>query len=415
MPLPSSSFFSAEYSLASSSAAVLPVAATAEAASAAAAATSPPHPSSSDVSVPTSKAPATSTAASAAPEAATPTSTATTPAPDPPAAHSIFPFLLLPYELRLQIYDYLLPHTTTLSPKTIRRAAGLAETPPPLNAWNIQSEFETPPSLRVPLQATIAAVNRAEQPGNNVIWTRGCTSILRVCRQVYDECAEVMYGGNTFVVRVSGNKGDRDAADDVGVRFQARLSVSWVLSSYGWRDFLVDFSLETRRRIRRYVIVIEAWHESICWSRWKGGFAHQVALLRRCVERLIGETQEDGLRSLQVHLVLKESVGLRMGGARRDSLLDDQDLDSQCRMHSDLQTVLNPFWRLTGVREAKVTGNAVGEELVDALVECLMAPGGGEASRAVRMQRSLAGSGRPFFGKGLREAGGEEWIDEMVH
>jgi hypothetical protein len=95
----------------------------------------------------------------------------------------MFPFLLLPYELRLEIYEYLLcsPDPVVVSPRRRQLNVGV-ET---VIRGNIYVRAPRPkPSKRV-------FHNKDHRPH---------VELLQACRQTNDEGTPILYGKNRFLV-----------------------------------------------------------------------------------------------------------------------------------------------------------------------------------------------------------------------
>ncbi|KAL1642113.1 hypothetical protein SLS58_005704 [Diplodia intermedia] len=142
------------------------------------------------------------------------------------------PFLRLPAELRVQIYGYLLPSTA-----------------------------------RVPYKHD-----------HGLIWLRGCTSLLATNRQISEECLELLYGQNIFVIEVSYNR--------IDFRFRWLLPASGLTPNTSY-SFLDHFSQRNLQRIRKYLLHVELVDSYTGMIKYNCGGSGLYAGLREQVRRLV--------------------------------------------------------------------------------------------------------------------------------
>lgn len=159
------------------------------------------------------------------------------------------PFLRLPAELRVQIYGYLLPCTT-----------------------------------RVPYKHD-----------HGLIWLRGCISLLAVNRQISEECLDLLYGQNIFVIEISYNR--------IDFRFRWMLPASGLTPNASY-SFLDHFSQQNLQRIRKYLIHVELVDSYTGMIKYNCGGSGLYAGLREQVRRLVEALRCAGeLRELELCFV----------------------------------------------------------------------------------------------------------------
>lgn len=188
------------------------------------------------------------------------------------------PFLRLPAELRVQIYEYLLPTTTRISSKH----------------------------------------------DNGLVWLRGCTALVAVNRLISEECLELLYGHNTFVVEIS--------YDRIEFRFRWLLPASGLSPNRAYA-FLDHFSQRNLQRIKKYLVHVEMVDSYTGMIKYNCGGRGLHAGLREQLRRLVEVLRCAGeLRKVEVRFVDKQK------NARAT------------------QVVLEPLLLLRGVYKAIVSG-----------------------------------------------------------
>lgn len=261
----------------------------------------------------------------------------------PSPSLSLSPLLRLPIELRRQIYAYLLPHTLNLalryqhSPDTIPRAEynlTFVRQPSSSNGtWKMQKT--SPKSDR--------------ETGNDIVWRRGCTALLAVCKQIHEETADMLYGENTFVVDVTFDK----------VSFRYRWRTENGLTPSRTFDWLEHFSQRNLLRVKNYVVNVESVDDYTGMIKYNVGGRGLPAGIRDKVRELVGLlVLVRELVRLEVHLIDGDISRHRFPSGRVHRVQDESH-------YAQTQTVLDPFRALYGVRQVQVTG--VSEEYAKTL------------------------------------------------
>jgi hypothetical protein len=146
-----------------------------------------------------------------------------------------FPLLRLPLELRQQIFRYVLPYTRDF------KDSGLLNDH--VRNFSAVKKREAR-GMIVPNAPPKPAFSGA---ASNVVWQRGNTKLLRVCKQLHRECAETIYGTNTFLLFVT--------YQDIKFRFRWLLPSGLAPSrSY---DFLKLMPTRYLQFIKRVIIHID--------------------------------------------------------------------------------------------------------------------------------------------------------------
>ncbi|KAF2811352.1 uncharacterized protein BDZ99DRAFT_461440 [Mytilinidion resinicola] len=251
-----------------------------------------------------------------------------------PAAPQEVPFLLrLPIELRQHIYSYILPSTTSYASHF-----------PPAASEPSNSEFsltfvrETLGEGVWKMQRTLP--NTSRKAGNDIVWRRGWTALLAVNRQIHEECVDLIYGDNTFVIDV--------AYDSIKFRYR------WVLpsnltpsQSY---SFLDHFSQRNLLRIRNYIVNVEHVDSYTGMIKYNCGGRGLTAGIRQQVQNLVELLAlVPSLHRVHVHLIDGAISRVRFPSGRLHRVQDKGNCAAA-------QTVLDPLFRLYGVRKAAVTG-----------------------------------------------------------
>ncbi|KAK3069789.1 hypothetical protein LTR53_011604 [Teratosphaeriaceae sp. CCFEE 6253] len=275
-----------------------------------------------------------------------------------------FPLLRLPLELRQQILLYLLPYTreNIASDPLARHAATFSAV-----------QKRSAKGLVVPT-AEILAAHHARTASTNIIWHRGLVTLLRVNRQLHAECAELLYGRNTFLLFLT--------YADIKWRYR------WLLPSgqapsrnYPFLELLPD---RYRGLLRRVVVCVDHVDAYTGMIKWNVGGKGLTYGLRRQVQRLVTaltpaevENDEDGLGEERclTHLSIRvsnsavsEALPRRSSNNAIKSAAAEASSDD-----NDLQIILDPFRQLYGCRSVSVSG-AVTAECARELEACLRSP-----------------------------------------
>jgi hypothetical protein len=264
----------------------------------------------------------------------------------------VSPLLRLPIELQRQIYQYVLPHTTSLDVRLQRPVNGEQEK----SEYNLTFVQGHPGSGVWQMQKTQPRTER--EIGNEVVWQRGCTKLLAANQRIHDECVDMMYGDSVFVVNV--------AFDCIDFRYRWSLASS-NLTPKGTKSFLDHFSQRNLMRIRNYVINVEHVDDYTGMIKYNCGGRGLTAGIRQQVQILVDLLSVvPYLHRLHIHLIDGAISRVRFPSGRVHRVQDENN-------YSQSQTVLDPFHRCYGVRKPRVTG--VSPEYGTALEKSMSASG----------------------------------------
>jgi len=179
----------------------------------------------------------------------------------------------------------------------------------------------------------------------NIVWLRGHTSILQVCRQIYEECIDLLYGSNIFEIDIKYD----------GIRFRYTWLIPSSLKPKMLYPFPDHFSTRNLQLIRNYVINVEHVDSYQGMIKYNCGGPGLTAGVRNQVQSFVNEIRDvESLRRVAVRL----SDGSKM-------LSDIRRVKVHCMERGKntltMQTVLNPFFLLRGVSSAKVSGSVSSE------------------------------------------------------
>jgi len=231
----------------------------------------------------------------------------------------------MPLELRREIYGYILPHTFTIG-KSYRYAYWMM---PSRETWS-----------RAPQQPV-----SHQEIGNDIVWRRGCTRLLATNRQIHEECADMMYGDNTFVVHI--------AFDSIKFQYQwvvehkepAPGRANGCMVPNGTKDFLDHFSLRNLLRIKYYIINVELVDSYTGMIKYNcGGRGLGFGIRQQAQDLVELLAAAPCLHRLQLHLTSGKA------SQRRQTAHESEQRELLSH------TVLDPFTRLYNVRKANVTG-----------------------------------------------------------
>ncbi|KAF9695279.1 hypothetical protein EKO04_007059 [Ascochyta lentis] len=262
------------------------------------------------------------------------------------------PLLRLPLELRRQIYLSLLPRTLNLAVRYQRPAD-----PTPRAEYNLTFVRQSASSNGSwKMQKTAPKSDR--ETGNDIVWRRGCTSLLAVNQQMHEEAADMLYGESTFVVDVTFDK----------VAFRYRWRTESGLTPSRQIDWLEHFSQRNLLRVKDYVVNVESVDDYTGMIKYNVGGRGLPAGIRAKVRELVDLlVAVKGLRRLEVHLIDGDMSRHRFPSGRVHRVQDESH-------YKQTQTVLDPFGALRGVRQVQVTG--VSEEYAKALEASMAAQRG---------------------------------------
>ena len=265
-----------------------------------------------------------------------------------------FPLLRLPLELRQQILLYLLPRTKELS----------ASNPLTRHAREFSAvQKRGKKGMILPIADAEAA--RQIRPGvSNVVWIRGNVHLFRLCRQIHNECAELVYGRGTFLLFLTY----------AGIKWRYRFLLPSGMAPSRNYEFLDLMPERYMRLLKRFVVNIDhvdAYTRMIKFNVTGGGLALG---LRKQVQRLVNAlkpsqspvltekaNEYDSTPALDKRYLGSLRIRISNSNAVSDAL-DRQRNPSEPIVAEHLATMLEPFRLLYGVREVSITG-AVTEEI----------------------------------------------------
>ncbi|KAK4621944.1 hypothetical protein CLAFUW4_06857 [Fulvia fulva] len=274
-----------------------------------------------------------------------------------------FPLLQLPLELRRQIFNYLLPRTYDRSD------------PNPLasHARNFSAVKKRAAKGMIIPKADI------QRGGAHIVWQRANADLLRVCRQIHDECAEMLYGGNTFLLFLTYS--------GIAFRFNYLLPTGMAPSRrFNFLELMPKRYLALVKRVVVNVDHVDSYTGMIKFNVGGKGLTHGLSnQVRRLVNALQPplalndepkhdevhesgrdsgmEMRSDERRLAKVHVrVSNGNVVLGQIKSQREEAL---------KIEQDVETMLAPFGDLRGVRDVAITG-AVMKPFADSLRQKMM-------------------------------------------
>jgi hypothetical protein len=178
------------------------------------------------------------------------------------------------------------------------------------------------------------------EAGNEIVWRRGCTSILATCHQIHDECVDMIYGQNMFLIDVAFDK----------IMFRQRWRTANNLTPSRSYPFLEHFSQRNLMRIKNYVINVEHVDDYTGMIKYNCGGRGLTAGIRERVQELVDLlSMVPYLIQIHVHLIDGAFSRVKFPSGRVHRVQDDEN-------YLTSQSTLDPLYRLYGVRKAKVTG-----------------------------------------------------------
>ncbi|KAL1590612.1 hypothetical protein WHR41_00564 [Cladosporium halotolerans] len=258
-----------------------------------------------------------------------------------------FPLLRLPLELRQQILLYLLPHTQELGSHVdplethVRNFSAVQK--------RVRKGMELPPTKHAAPQP-----RKSTGVPSNVAWRRGNTSLFAVCRQLHDECADLVYGGNTFMLGVTFSK--------ITFRFRYLLPSGMAPQrEYAFIELMPERYLRRLRRIMVSVDHVDSYTGMIKYNVSGKGLVHG---LRRQVLRLVGALQPVDAEDMATDKSTEEQGLARVIIRISNENAVMQSLKAQFgevqKISEDIEEILEPFGHFRGVRDPRVLG-AVGQ------------------------------------------------------
>ena len=202
-------------------------------------------------------------------------------------------------------------------------------------------------------------------PQNNVVWAKGNIDVLCVCKQLHDECAELIYGTNTFLLFVAYT----------GVSFRFR----WLLPSgvapsatYPFIELLSERYLRLVKKIFVSVDLVDSYTGMIKYNVSGPGLTHGV---RKQVQRLVNALRSDRIEGQeeQHRQLSRVSIRAHNGDNYLEAKKSDivRQRDGSVKTNSDVAQVLEPFGDLYGVGSVSITG-AVSEDYSQTLANLMM-------------------------------------------
>lgn len=267
-----------------------------------------------------------------------------------------FPFLKLPLELRRHVYSHLLPCTQERDTGHIFSKITAKRLPP--------THTNLSPDVLQQLLAKQASTSIATGK-DTITWRRGQTSLLAVCQQIHHECAELLYGDNTFVIFV--------AYDSITFRFRWLLPNG--LSPNRTYDFLELVPSKYLKLVKRVIVTVDhvdSYTGQIKYNVGGKGLTHGLrGQFARLIEALnvapmvrmndkekLSEGRKGGLKRLTVKLLNGND---HLDAEKRKMV---KARDASIRGVQEVQTVLEPLMELKGLANLEITG-AVTEEFIE--------------------------------------------------
>jgi hypothetical protein len=277
-----------------------------------------------------------------------------------------FPLLKLPLELRQQILAYLLPRTQELGTHVdalethVRNFSAVQR--------RVRKGMELPPEKERKKPSPTASVP------TNIAWRRGNTALFAVCRQLHDECADIVYGSNTFMLGVTFSS--------ITFRFRFLLPSGMAPKrEYNFLELMPERYLRRLRRVLVCVDHVDSYTGMIKYNVSGKGLMHglrrQVLKLVCALQPLGGQDHEEGEgeEGQGVEMATKEEscpglarVLIRISGGNAVTASLKTQFGEAQRISKDIEEILEPFGHLCGVRDARVMG-AVGHDYARALEE----------------------------------------------
>ena len=267
-----------------------------------------------------------------------------------------FPLMQLPLELRQHVLSYLLPHT-----QVFRDSGLLSEYARKFSA--VQKRAAK--GMDIP---SSSSRNPAGSGISNVVWQRGNISLFCVCKQLHDECAELVYGTNTFLLFVTFN----------GISFRFRwLLPSGLAPSRSYNNFPELLPPRYMRRIKKVFVHVDHVDSYTAMIKFNVSGQGLIHGLRQQVRRLVNalgpvQTDEDGTESQSGKPRRLNRINIRVanGNAVIDALKSDsvRQREGVIRVTEGVEETLEPFSDLRGVHEVHI-GGAVTEGFARLLEE----------------------------------------------
>ncbi|KAF2841414.1 hypothetical protein M501DRAFT_1000623 [Patellaria atrata CBS 101060] len=226
----------------------------------------------------------------------------------------------------------------------------------------IQESSKTSYFLKLPLEIrqeifSYILPTTFKDKNHGIAWRRGHIALLAVNRQLNEECLDLMYGHSTFTIDVT--------YDSIRFRYQ------WVLPSLLCPNkrypFLTCFPPHLLRLIKYYEISVEHVDGYTGMIKYNCQGPGLTDGLRAQVQKLVEVMVTAGeLHRVKIYLshgnkVLKQIRTVAVFAVERG------------KNAAVIQTVLDPFRSLKGVRQARVMGTDMQDDFARALEKQMMA------------------------------------------
>jgi hypothetical protein len=243
-----------------------------------------------------------------------------------------FPLLKLPLELRQHIFRYLLPYT-----REFKDSGKLGE--------HIRNFSAVKKRVAKGMIIPSAPASSSSSSVSNVVWQRGNTKLLSVCKQLHDECAEMLYGGNTFLLFLTYN----------GISFRFRWLTPAGAAPMTSKNFVENLPERYRHLVKRIVVHVDhvdSYLSMIKFGVDGAGFTHG---LRNQVQRLVDAVQPSNQPDRRL---AKVYIRVSNGNAVLDGLkaYAGREQDGDIKISEDIEVILEPFGNLRGVQQVSVVG-----------------------------------------------------------
>ena len=262
-----------------------------------------------------------------------------------------FPLLKLPLELRQEILSYLLPHT-----QKFKDCSGLTQHVQNFSAVKKRQARGMPAAVTNNSLMTVGT--------NNVVWQRGNIDVLRVCKQLHDECAELIYGSNTFQLFVSYN----------GISFRFRWLLASGVAPSRTFEFLKLLNPRYIRLVRKVAITVDLVDSYTGMIKFNVSGKALTLGLRKQVQRLVNALRSGAVQGQEHDHGRLSRVSIRVQNgdnyleAKKSELVRQRD--GSLKGFGDVAEILEPFSDLYGIGSVSVTG-AVSEDNAQTLMELM--------------------------------------------
>lgn len=248
-----------------------------------------------------------------------------------------FPLLKLPLELRLHIFGHLLPHTQEF------KDSGLLGD----HVRNFSAvKKRCARGMIIPSGASPAVASSI----SNVVWQRGNTKLLSVCKQVHDECAEMLYGSNTFLLFVTYN----------GISFRFRWLLRSGMAPSTSKNFIQNLPERYRHLIKRLVVHVDHVDSYTGMIKFDVDGNGLTRGLKNQVQRLVDALRPGNETDATIgdRRLAKIYIRVSNGNAVLDALKTSivREREGGVKVSEDIQEILDPFGQIRGVQQVSVVG-----------------------------------------------------------